>query len=188
MKPKKCVLAFGIPTSKANFFLDLKRPEKDFPKRFIWSKYYLQIIQHLEEITPSLKEVGLTIITDLTLNKYGNLFQEYEVIILFSHWKENKVEFEDGLQEIEKMVNLIPDTFTGIVDLCVCHPKKLASLIRQKKPNCLVKFIDNEATPFLWLYFYSILFRYLKEDEITYLKALEDTAIEFFKSKKNDKP
>ncbi len=183
VKPENCVLAFGIPTSKAAFFSDLKRLEKDFAKRFVWSRYYVQFIQELEEVTPLLKDLGVTIVTDLKLQDYGKLFQKYGVVILFSHWKENKVEFEDGLQEIEKMIPLIPDTFDGTVDLCVCHPKNLAELIRREKPNCLVRYIDNEATPFLWLNFYSILFRHLKEQNLTYLKALEDVAIEFLKAK-----
>ena len=34
IKPEQCVLSFGMPTTKQDFFTDLKSPNKDFAKRF----------------------------------------------------------------------------------------------------------------------------------------------------------
>lgn len=149
----------------------------------IWSKYYHQFIRELEFIKPKLIDTGLKIKHNLTLVDFHQMFNTYCVVVLFSHWKDDTVEFYDGLKNISEIVEGIPSDFHGILDLCVCHPDGLALLIRKKKPNCLVRYIPKKATPLFWLNFYLVLFTYLKSIDLPYLKALEDVIFELLKSK-----
>jgi hypothetical protein len=183
IKPENCVLAFGIPTSKEVFFNAQNHPNKDFAKKFkgIWAKYDLEIVSNIQKIDPILSELGATVVHNLTLDDFGNLFhnQKYDVIILFSHWKANAIEFHDGLAEIPAIINRIPTDFSGIIDLSVCHPEQLTIDLRKERPNCLVRFTNQDATPYLWLSFYRALLHHLKQHERTYLEALEEVIAAF---------
>ncbi|MBK8703376.1 MAG: hypothetical protein IPN33_06960 [Saprospiraceae bacterium] len=184
-KPSNCIFGFGIPNSKESFFEDQENASKDFAKMFggVWSRYYYQFIRELEFTEPKLFVTGLKIKHNLTLEDFHKMFNSYYVVVLFSHWKGDAVEFSDGLKSTSEIVEGIPSSFHGILDLCVCHPDRLALLIREKKPNCLVRYIPNKATPIFWLNFYLVLFSYLNSNDLSYLKALEDTIFEFLKSK-----
>lgn len=181
--PEDCVLAFGIPTDKAVFFADQYRKNKDFAKRYdgVWSKYYHQFISEFEQIIPKLKNLGLRIERDLTLVKFRALFKQYKVVILFSHWQEDKVEFHEGLQPLDDIIEQIPTQFGGVIDLCVCHPNGLALKIRQSRPNTLTKFIPNSAIPYFWLHFYLVLFKHLHQENKNYLSVLDEVSEAFFK-------
>jgi hypothetical protein len=138
---------------------------------------------------------------DLNLDALKDIFQsnKYKVIILFSHWTENvierdkdksiiydAVEFPDGFITIPKIIEQIPSHLTGVIDLCVCHPKPLVTALRLHCPNCLVKYIDKPATPAYWMYFYLALFRYLKSNPSNYSVAL-DKIIEGFLNRRISK-
>lgn len=188
IKPADCILGFGIPTARAAFFADQQNPKKDFARRFdgIWNKYYFQIVKNLEKLLPIYEEAGLRVVHNMSLADFGAFFSDSKnkVIILFSHWHEDQVEFADGLVEIEAIVDKIPLNYEGIIDLCVCHPTQLSLAIREKRPYCLVRYIPREATPAFWLYFYVVLFRYLEQKDISYLQALEDVIKQFLSTKK----
>jgi len=186
IKPFSCAIGFGIPIIKSNFHTDVNMKNKDFAKQFNgnWRRYYHEFISNLKKVTPLFEEMGVTVKSQLTLSNYGELLQQKEVVILFSHWYEDKVEFHDGLMPIQEIVRTIPDSFHGIVDLCVCHPTKLSFLIRKEKPNCLVRYIPNKATPYFWLQFYVALFKHLQIKDNTYLTALEEVIAAFLKNKK----
>jgi hypothetical protein len=59
------------------------------------------------------------------------------------------------------------------MDLCVCHPRQLVVLLKQKCPDCLVKLTDTEASPLLWIYMYQALFKILNTKP-DYFQALAD--------------
>ena len=188
IKPSRCVLAFGIPTCKKDFFEDQKSDNKDFAKLFKknWSLYYDQVIFYLEQLEQQISQPGATIIKKLTLSNFGQLLsnKKFDVVILFSHWKENSVEFYDGLQTTSKIINEVPTEFSGIIDLCVCNPKELRIALDIERPNCVVKFADKEELPFFWLNFYRILFKYLQQKNKNYIEAVDIILETFNKDKK----
>lgn len=181
--PHNCVLAFGIPTSKKEFFDDLTDPEAGFSKRFKggWSQYDRQIIKATERILPVLSKWGVSIVSDMSLKGFADLFTcgRYDVVILFSHWENECIEFSDGLKNTSDIVARIPHEFCGLIDLCVCHPENMTFLLRRDRPNCLTKYVDRKATPSIWLHFYLVLFKRLHEQALTYLQALELTVEDF---------
>src|SRR5207302_11060832 len=83
------------------------------------------------------------------------------------------VELADGLVSSEQIVQVVPKDFIGIMDLCVCHPRRLVVLLKQKCPDCLVKLTDTEASPIFWIYMYEALFKILNTKP-DYFQALAD--------------
>ncbi len=176
-----CVLAFAIPTSATSFYECKLNPEnRDLvPNRCgAWQAYEYQVVRFFNMVEPSIRSWGGEFVQQLTFNKFLNLFSRFPVIILFAHWVKNSsddvfVEFYDGLFNISELTEQIPCSFSGILDLCVCHPEELGILIRDNKPRCMVRLSDREAVPRYWLYFYLNLFNVLREGKHTYFQAYE---------------
>lgn len=190
-KPNRCVLAFGIPTYRKAFLQSLNNKNADYVNRYkkSWPTYSSKIVKPITALTPDIKKTGLTIIpdptvedfkkTDLTLEVFKFLFTKYDVIILFSHWKDDKIEFHEGLVPIEKIVDVIPDDYNNIIDFSVCHPEPLIRLINEKKPNCRSRYSKNKVEePEYWLYFYSELFQKLFKEDWYYFDAFRATIYE----------
>lgn len=186
IKPRDCVLAFGIPTSEAAFRRDRDDPRKEYAKRFAggWPHYSSQFVSHFARATRALARLGVSVRTELTLEQYGELFSagQFGVVALVSHWRPRAIELHDGFADVESLVRQVPCDFGGVVDLCACGPEALTVALRRERPCCAVRYINKEAAPRLWLYFYLALFVHLNDRELTYLKALEDVIAEFFKN------
>ncbi|MGC2237741.1 MAG: hypothetical protein WA584_16375 [Pyrinomonadaceae bacterium] len=185
LKPSDCVLVCGIPICEEDFW-DAKDDglERDFAINCcpVWDKYYVEAICYLEKIEPYLKKLGVRIIHRLKLSDFRNLFDDNlnKVIILFSHWKDDSVEFFDGMATSDAVVNEVPENFEGIIDLCVCHPTNLVIKLRNHlPPSSLIRFIDKKTTPYKWLYFYWAVFTILHDSEVSYLEALEQSVKAF---------
>ena len=148
----------------------------------VWQVYNLDIISHFEELTPHFQSLGVQIIRALRLTDLRDLFNNNpgKTIILFSHWKDDSVEFFDGMATSDAVVREVPSDFTGIIDLCVCHPTNLAIKLRKHlHADALIKSIDKESTFHKWLYFYWAVFTILDESDFTYLDALRKSVKEF---------
>lgn len=186
VRPENCVLAFGIPTSYEGFSKALDGSYKgDFILNTVWEKYYFEIVSHLEIVEPVISKFGARVLHDVTLAGFGSIFSDDppDVAILFSHWKDQSVEFADGLAHVSRIIEQVPLGFSGLLDLCVCHPENLAIRLRHSRPNCLVRFTNKIATPYLWLYFYMTVFKILHENNVTYLQALEMAIDAFIKKR-----
>jgi len=179
IKPDDCSFAFGIPTTEEEFYKDFVNLKKDFVNEYsTWSEYYAKIVSVIEKVEADFRSWGVNIIRHLTLSDFEKLFiNNRDIIILFSHWKNpDKVEFYDDIYGVSTIIQKIPLDFSGILDLCVCHPTTLVKRIVQERPNCLTKYIDIEAMPSHWLFFYGALFKLLFDHSITYLEGLKETA------------
>jgi hypothetical protein len=114
---------------------------------------------------------------DASLGEFAAvLTQPFDVVVLFSHWREDAVEFGSGLERTSAILTAIPPTYSCILDLCVCHPVSLVNELRIHRPDCLVKYLPAEVSPHYWLYFYRILFSQLQSRDLNYLTAIEQVA------------
>jgi hypothetical protein len=189
-------MAFGIPTCEEEF-LDAKESTigRDFVIGQNSHQYDVQFLSYLRKIEPKFIKLKVKTVHKLTLEDFGRLFQDSsnKVVILFTHWKDNTVEFFDGMATLDEIIKVIPNNFDGIVDLCVCHPENLAIKIRNHlPPTSLIRYTEVENTPYKWLYFYWAVFTILDESDLdesddsgsgdsgcSYLEALEK-AVEAF--------
>lgn len=185
VKPPNCAFVFGIPTSQEGFRMAEQSKNADFAKQFVggWTQYYLQFVRDLESVEPLLRKWGVVVVRDATIGDFARLLvQSFDVVILFSHWDEDAIEFREGSAGTKALLAAIPLTFAGILDLCVCHPMSLVRELRSHRPGCIVKYLPSEATPHYWLYFYRTLFSQLQNRNLTYLAAIEEVACAFLDS------
>jgi hypothetical protein len=185
VKPSDCVLAFGIPTTRAGFRAAEESANADFAKRFLggWAQYHAQFVIDLETVEPLLRNWGVTVLHEATLGDFARALEgPFDVAILFSHWHEDAVEFRDGLESTSAIMSAVPAAYSGILDLCVCHPLTLVKELRMHRGNCIVKYLATEAAPHYWLYFYRTLFSQLNSRSLTYLGAIEEVACAFLDS------
>lgn len=182
VKPSNCTLVFGIPRSRAAFLRACDNPRSDYAKRFLggWPQYYAQFVLEVELVEPLLGKWGVSVVYEATLADFAHIFsQPFDAVILFSHWQDDAIEFNGGLETIGTVLAVIPLEFAGVLDLCVCHPVSLVSELHVHRPNCIVKYLPTKAAPHYWIYFYRTLFSHLQTQNLSYLTAVEEVACEF---------
>jgi hypothetical protein len=172
---KPYCIAFGIPTTREEFFQSFSPPVSDYTRRWLggWGQYRAQFVVDLETVTPDLERSGVTIVRKLRLPQLSVLFAKYRVIVLFSHWTADGIEFFDGMASAERILPQIPSTYDGVFDLCVCHPDALVRKLLVQRPRYFVKYVQDEAAPQYWLYFYRDIFGYMHTVKCDYPEAFE---------------
>ena len=182
VKPDDCAIVIGIPTTRDGFRHAQERRDASFTDRFLggWPQYYAQFVRDLGSIEPVLGRLGVTLLYDASLSDFTNaMSRSFQVVILFSHWQEEAIEFTGGLESTESILAAVSPTYSAILDLCVCHPMALVRELRIHRPHCLVRYLPIEASPHYWFYFYHMLFIRLQSRDLTYLEALEQVAVAF---------
>ncbi len=152
IKPENCIFAIGIPTSKQEFFSDLRKDNKDFARMVMktqklerknpWKKYEKDIIRVIEKVEPVMKELGVTVLHNLTFKNFINILQERkaDVIILLTHWKSEHN--------------------------CTCFPKQGYIDFLEEHPDFL-EFIVNSSEILEWIARSSTILRPLAEVKLS---------------------
>jgi hypothetical protein len=196
IKPVDCILAFGIPLSKDEFMADCESGDKDFFKKFdVCNCYEHLFISHFREIEPVLSDLGVTVIHHLTLNDFGHLFKnsKAKIIILFTHWKEEKNHTCFKQQDYLEFLDRHP----AFLDYTVHRPDLLSWLL--KRNNSLKSLVEaklekqkkHKNMPLIGIKgneiygdYDEIIRRHLSEmEEGTYVELLRNTftsKVEFF--------
>jgi hypothetical protein len=174
VRPEECTILFGIATSREEFFADQAREDRDFSRQFegIWPRYDREFAGVLRELEPAMMKKGAAMRHGATLADFSAAFASFRVVTLFSHWLEGAVEFADGMKPWRSILEAVPETWNGVLDLCVCHPLDLASALRRER-MCLVRYTSVSATPAYWLYFYVALFAEMPRRDFAYIPALD---------------
>ncbi len=188
IRPQDCAIAFGIPTCQ-HVFVDQRdnmKREHDYvrySKYPEYTEYYSGFVRFLDELEPGLQDIGVRLAYDVTPWDLTELFQQYRVVILFSHWTDadpefplGAVELGEGLVDIDTIVEAVPQDYDGFLDLCTCSPPNLIDALLYARSRCRLKYTEKEdAKPDLWLYFYAKLFQLLHEKPMSYPDALART-------------
>nr|VFK32297.1 MAG: hypothetical protein BECKMB1821G_GA0114241_11075 [Candidatus Kentron sp. MB]VFK35281.1 MAG: hypothetical protein BECKMB1821I_GA0114274_11095 [Candidatus Kentron sp. MB]VFK77180.1 MAG: hypothetical protein BECKMB1821H_GA0114242_11075 [Candidatus Kentron sp. MB] len=189
----KCILAYGIPTTEDAFHRNHEHENKRYAQGFCktggWNRYRATVINPIQKIEPYLLKWGVRVIHDLTLDQFGGMFEDKDLsaLVLVSHWldhddKESQIEFSDRFASVSWIIDRVPNEFEGVLDLCACHPDKLAKRLNQDRPKTIVVSTKNsELTLSFWIYFYLTLFKQMHNEKISYLQAWEDVMKELFK-------
>lgn len=191
LKPKDCVLCFGIPVNEAELDRAVVDVRKDFFHMFeSVIKYRTEVIEPYLHVKEYLEAYGLRIHTDISLEDFRAKFHDKtnKVIILFSHWSNNSIEFKEGLIPFERVSDCIPHNYPGILDLCVCHPTAWIESLEKTHPALIKRYLSNAeeteseneprgATPAIWLHFYRLVMKYLLDEELTYFDAITKAAL-----------
>ena len=181
VRPEDCVLVFGIPTTQQGFFRHLSESSRhDFVPSVCpaWPAYE-RIVEQFEVALPRISSFGVSVRHDVTFRQFSDSFSDARVVILFSHWVNDAIEFDDGLYHIDRVVSGVPPSYCGVIDLCVCHPDALVMSLRRERDNCLIKRSRSKARVSFWLQFYQILFHTLQKGELAYGDAVTMVAMTF---------
>ncbi|MGR8930978.1 MAG: hypothetical protein ACU836_10075 [Gammaproteobacteria bacterium] len=179
-KPEHCAIVVGIPLTKQEYvaahddtiYRDLTQRQS-----ISWPRFERALSRPFEKVAPEFERLGVTIARSATLSGFHSAFHkpDIRVVILISHWQRESIEFFDGMKSIVEITNGIPEDFDGVLDLCICHPLGMAKLIRELRPNCLVRLTNIEVKPVIWFQFYRCLFHFLATENLSYLDAFEKT-------------
>ncbi|KJU81627.1 hypothetical protein MBAV_006189 [Candidatus Magnetobacterium bavaricum] len=183
IKPDNCALAFTIPLDEESFKQKEKVPDREYTKETRWELYEKKIAGIYEKMKSNFQQLGVNIFYNVTLDCFKGLLDgEIDVVILFAHFRNNDsglykpgIEFFDGFATIPEIVDVVPYNFSGILDLTVCNPTTLVVKLKEKNRDYLIKSGFGNATPVVWMGFYLALFKYLHDNDSTYIKALEET-------------
>jgi hypothetical protein len=182
VSPRDCVLAFGIPTDESDFEASVKDPNRDYSKRYLagWGQYRRNFASHVADYTHRYEALGVHVIHGFCGSDLPSLFTLNSVVTLFTHWTVAGVEFCDGILSLPKLIERVPFDFSGVLDLCVCHPDDLGALVLRDRPFCTVRYLSNRANPIFWLGFYAALYEILAlRRGRTYSEELTELAIQF---------
>lgn len=177
--PSECVIGFGIPLCRSAFFSDRQRIDKDYARRYPgdWNTYRSHVVRPVERVAPDLARWGVTIEREISLGGFGELLRRrFTVVVLFSHWIDDFVEFADGLKSIPEIVAEIPAFYGGLIDLCVCHPQPLVQSIKRERPKTYVRYTTVEVSPHIWCYFYLLLFKAMQDKRLDYYHGFIEAA------------
>jgi hypothetical protein len=179
--PSGCAIAFGIPTNRSDFTQSLTDPARDYARQYLggWSQYDKYLLAHINRYAAIYSAFGVHVIRDLTRPVLEVLFRAHAVVTVFSHWTAHGVELCDGILPIRDLVAGIPLEFSGVFDLCVCHPDDLAESIQRARPLCTVKYLSDPTDPIFWLGVYGAIYEALALDEgKTFTACLTDVVLE----------
>ena len=188
--PERCAMAFGIASSRSGYERHLAtRAAHDFVPAVCpaWPAY-ARVVRQLDAAIARLRSLGVVVHRDVTLEDFGRCFDGASVVILFSHWARDSVEFDDGLAPYTDVVSAVPHDFSGVVDLCVCHPAALVLQLRRDRRECLIKASQSKTRISYWLQFYVVLFQYLRNTASTYSDAVEIVATGFLERGLSQEP
>lgn len=86
VKPENCALAFGIPMSREAFLHNQAQDGENFAKHYhgVWERYDHEVVRHLRKYAPLLEQLGVNVVEQLTLQRFGGLFREakLDVVVL----------------------------------------------------------------------------------------------------------
>ncbi|MBF0607398.1 MAG: hypothetical protein SFH39_08120 [Candidatus Magnetobacterium sp. LHC-1] len=193
VKPHNCALAFAIPLDEDSFEQNRKVPDREYTKKNLqdnWEWCYLEVAGIYEKMETKFQQLGVNMFYNVTFKRFKYLLEcgEFDVIILFAHFRNNEsglckpgIEFFDGFATIPEIVNAVPYDFSGILDLTVCKPETLVVKLKERNLKYLIKSGFVNLTPAIWIDFYLLLFKYLYDNKATYVKALEETMYIFSK-------
>ncbi|MBB3348346.1 hypothetical protein [Sphingomonas sp. BK069] len=142
-----------------------------------WPVYQRALLTTILEALNYYKNLGVLIEPSFTLNKFNRLSHHIganKVFTLVGHWTEIGVELADGITPFDTIVDIIPPTYCGVVDLCVCHPTPLAAALRLRRPSIrTIRFVDAPVSLLLWLRLYKALFALLSQTSLDVDDAMQ---------------
>lgn len=180
-----CQVAICIPSSLREYRDNIESPgNRDLIQSQLasWPKYHNEIIKPLDKLIPAWEALGVRVGRAVTFKELGVMFADSRNanMVLISHSKENFIECSDGLVSIDRIVELVPPRFSGVIDLCVCRSRPLAALLRRERPMALTKMVDGEAAYTVWFYLYDVSFKVMANGQDNYIDAL-DSALEYLR-------
>ncbi|WP_206243398.1 hypothetical protein [Novosphingobium terrae] len=179
-RPHDWIFAIALPESEAEYRTQFGAPERfDFIHRIPggWRVYERSLLRQIRDSVAYYRSLGVIVELNFTFAAFKELAWQSgpnKAVTLVAHWTSAGVEFVDGIAPFDAIAKAVPETYNGIIDLCVCHPAPLVVALRQERPAIrAIRFIDAPASLLLWLRLYKALFATLATEELDAYGALQ---------------
>jgi hypothetical protein len=183
VRPWNCLMAFGVPTTMEEFESDLALGRNDFARQIGDPRTFkTAFLKDFRTTTSTMRKLGLYVKQNATVQALADAFTlGFPVTILYSHWNLTTgcIELRDGLQSPQTITEIVPRSYSGLIDLTVCTPPALAKQLFRAREELYVMWNENELDARFWLWFYVALFKLLSENEMTYLDGFEKVTSDF---------
>ncbi|MBF0339508.1 MAG: hypothetical protein HQL95_00925 [Magnetococcales bacterium] len=172
----KIALLIALPINREEYQSDRDNCQTE-PRRYVNSSacfdhYAEKFIQPVTDLIGSINDTSIEVNHHVSLSDFSQYFSgNHNIIILVTHCEDGWMEFRDRFYREEEIAEIIPDTFTGILDLSVCQPIKLAKLLDATNDNMIAHVIFSRATPAFWMQYFRILFWRIINSDDSYLEA-----------------
>ncbi len=188
LSPADCIVAVCVPLHRSQFIASIDRNEEFSliqSQHISWGRFQREITQPFLKASQRWRKLGVTIITETTYTRLCEIFREHNprVLILISHSHGNNIELFDGMVHTDKVLQAIPISYAGTIDLCVCHSLGLALEIKECRPHAIVKSSDNPAMYTIWFGIYSIVFTFMARGLFEHYSDALDAALDAMRNK-----
>jgi hypothetical protein len=186
IKPRDCIIALGIPQTREAFQRDKASRVASYASYYSnWIHYETCITTPLSKLMDLAQNLQLDVVPELTCSKVHSLFEApaHKVVIIISHYDQTRgtIELSDIDLGLPEFVETIPTDFIGFLDSPCCNVEELGILLRQRRADCRFRYRHGENDPSIWFWFYRILLTYFRNNEVTYLQAVEAVVQEMTK-------
>ena len=97
------------------------------------------------------------------------------VVTIVGHWDHSdQVELHDGLHPWQAIARICPDDFSGIIDLCVCHPEPLVRHLKSTQCGLVRHKVGGPSNPVVWLGLYLVIATLIKDGGAAFDEAMCD--------------
>jgi hypothetical protein len=175
--PAHCTVVIGLPCTQRGFDRSVRASDQAYARQYPggWDQYWVQWLAPMNHFARAAHSLGVNLVQEASLATLEASFlrPDLAVLVLVSHWSADAVEMGDGFASVRDLVDMVPDRFAGVLDLCICHPDGLAAALVREKPACRVRFKPRKVSPLWWLHYFEGLFRMLASGKFTYVQAYE---------------
>lgn len=187
-----CKVVIGLPSSAAelaDYRADPRGRDLLATQDMTVQQYERQVLQPLAHAIPIWRNFGARVYAGATLGTLAEALQEGPTasLLLISHWRDSAppaIEFIDGMVEVTDVAAVVPPAFDGVIDLCVCQSIELAKHLKRRCPQATIKWVNALVTPTIWFHVYSLTLRLMREQQLDYLDALQQSLRRFKNGKK----
>ncbi len=171
MKPQDWTILVGLPAAVDEWRNCYRNPDKfDFFRQFACSKEFdMRSGRPMRDLLRSLVRAGC-VVSRCGLNEFPCMFKRAKAVTLIAHWDVHGcVELTDGLHNWRDLANSIPEEYTGVLDLCVCHPDEMVRYLRGRFRDKLIKYKPQKPSGIvIWLGIYGVMAQILKEQDLPF--------------------
>ena len=175
--PAHCTVVIGLPCTRPGFEHSVRTSDNAYARQYPggWDQYCVQWLTPMNQFARAAQSLGVKLVPEASAATLKASFHrpDLAVLVLLSHWSAHAVEMAGGFASVADLVDMVPDRFDGVLDLCICHPDGLAAALVREKPACLVRFKPRKVSPLWWLPYFEGLFRMLASGKFTYVQAYE---------------
>ncbi|MEJ7804548.1 MAG: hypothetical protein WKG03_01315 [Telluria sp.] len=164
--PVHCTVVIGLPCTRQGFERSLRGSDDAYARQYPggWDQYCVQWLTPMSHFARAAQSLHVNLVPEASPATLKASFNRPDLAV---------VEMAGGFASVRDLVDMVPDRFDGVLDLCICHPDGLAAALVREKPACLVRFKPRKVSPLWWLHYFEGLFHMLASGKFTYAQAYE---------------